>query len=68
MSSVVDMAQKPASAAASTVGTSCAAGIFTLFHQFRNFLVTGFQMRGKNCRAVCFNNCNTDIGSTGVDA
>ena len=58
----------PLTAASSTVGASCATGIFTLFHQFRNFLVTGFQMCSKDSRAVCFDNSNADIGSTGVNA
>ena len=58
----------PLTAAASAVGASCTAGFFATLHQFRNFLVSGFQMCGKDCRAVCFDNGNTDIGSAGVDA
>ena len=57
----------PLTAASSAVGASCTTGLFASLHQFRNFLVTGFQMRSKDCRAVRFNNSNTDIGSAGVD-
>ena len=57
----------PLTAAASAVGASCTARVFALFHQFWNFLVTGLQMCGKDCRTVCFDNGNTDIGSAGVD-
>lgn len=57
----------PLTAASSAIGASCTARVFALFHQFRNFLVAGFQMRSKDCCAVRFNNSNTDISSAGVD-
>ena len=57
----------PLTAASSAVGASCTTGLFASLHQFRNFFVAGFQMRSKDCRAVRFNNSNTDIGSAGVD-
>lgn len=58
----------PLTAAASAVGASCTAGFFATLHQFRNFLISGFQMCSKDCRTVRFNNSNTDVGSAGVDA
>ena len=58
----------PLTATTSAVCASCTACFFTVLHQFWNLFVASFQMCRKDCRSICFNNGNADIGSTRVNA
>ena len=58
----------PLTAAASAICAPCAAGFFAVLHQFWNLFIASFQMCGKDCRAICFDYSNTNIGSAGVNA
>lgn len=58
----------PLTAVTSAICASCAAGSFAVLHQLRNLFIAAFQMCRKDCRSICFNDGNANIGSAGVNA